>query len=230
MPRPPRFYLPTLHEGEVTLDGSEAHHLLNVRRLGVGAEVELFNGAGKSCFATVQSATRRDVILETQTLTQQTVSNSTLTLAIGFPKPDRARWMVEKLTELGVGNVVPLETEFSRSSGKPINVAKLSQYIVDACKQSGRNHLMTIAEPTTVGDVLSGSAATFFLADADGVQISNDKPTSEAIAFVGPEAGFSTSERQEILDAGAKQVAFAKDILRVETAAISAAILLRQPG
>ncbi|MFK7822231.1 MAG: 16S rRNA (uracil(1498)-N(3))-methyltransferase [Planctomycetaceae bacterium] len=229
MSRPARFYLPSLHDGQVTLDGPEAHHLLKVRRLGEGAVVELFDGSGQSAEATIVSTTRRDATLEVGTIESEPAVNELVTLAIGFPKPDRARWMVEKLTELGVAKIIPLKTEFSQSSGKPINTTKLNQYVIDACKQCGRNRLMAIDEPVSLDALLADKAINFLLADAEGEHATAVELNEKTVVLIGPEAGFSASERQNAIEAGANPVSFAANILRVETAAIAAALLLR-PG
>lgn len=223
----PRFFLSTgLVEGEVTLDGSEAHHLLNVRRLTTGARVELFDGFGHFATAEIVRTSRREAILRVARRQGEIGPAPTLTLAVAFPKPHRARWMVEKLTELGVTKLVPLVTEYAVSSGKPVNPAKLRQFVIDACKQCRRNTLMPIEAPIRLAEFLGrNEASNLLLADHAGGTVGDGM--EHATVLIGPEGGFSEGEKQAVLDAGAKRVTFASHVLRVETAALAAAVLLR---
>lgn len=227
MARLPRFFLPELTVGDVILDGTEAHHLLNVRRLKQADQVELFDGAGKVGIGTITRTSRRDVSISVETVEHTEPDGSTITLAIGFPKPDRARWLVEKLTELGVARVIPLQTEHSGSSGKRLKVHKLQQYVIDACKQSRRNVLMRIDEPMPLKNVVeSNSASRLLVADVSGLSPESSDCAANTVVFIGPEAGFSNFELEELKGAGAQPIRFAGNILRVETAALAAAAIL----
>ena len=225
MPLPPRFYLPTLSEGQCTLDGSEAHHLLHVRRAKVGDHVELFDGQGRYAAAELTGTGRSEVTLVASSIQVEDVPNLDVTIASPFPKPDRARWMIEKLTELGVVAFVPLITNRSVSSGKSIKTDKMSQYVIDACKQSRRNTLMQIAEPVALADfVPSGS---LIVADQKGERFSAS-PGLPATVVIGPEGGLDDEELHLLSELGAERITFARHILRVETAAIAAAVCLGQ--
>src|SRR5690348_3502986 len=107
-----RFYLPEpLDRPTVALSGSEAHHLAHVLRLGVGATVTLFDGAGTAAEAEVLSVSKREVILRPRNVLHEPLSRRLVTLAVAPPKGDRFRWIVEKATELGVDRLVPLLTK-----------------------------------------------------------------------------------------------------------------------
>ncbi|MDH3719733.1 MAG: RsmE family RNA methyltransferase, partial [Planctomycetota bacterium] len=99
-----RFYssLP-IDSGHVTLDGPEAHHLLHVMRLGVGAEIVLFDGLGAEFQGRVVDCRRSEVDVEV--LARAEIDRELpfkLTLGVALPKGDRQRWLVEKAVELGV--------------------------------------------------------------------------------------------------------------------------------
>lgn len=221
----PRFYLPALRDGASTLTGPEAHHLLHVRRLKPGDEIELFDGLGHSATATITETGRKEVSLEVGAIHSDEPGASLLSLAVAFPKPDRARWMVEKLTELGVTSLIPLLTERSASSGKPLRVDKLQQYVIDACKQCGRNRLLVIEPPIPLADFTANSSGQLQLADPRGSRPATiTEPTT---VLIGPEGGFTEAERASALEAGATSVTFGQHVLRVETAAIAAACLLQ---
>ena len=106
----------------VTLDGPEAHHLLHVMRAKVGQHVMLFDGDGAEFNAEIVKCGRADVELRIES--RRDVDRELpfeLVVGVSLPKGDRQKWLVEKLTELGVTQLVPLETE--RGVAQPIDSA-----------------------------------------------------------------------------------------------------------
>ena len=104
LPRPPR-------PARVVLDGAEARHLTSVLRLGPGDAVELFDGRGGWARAEISKSGRREVELLIHEFEQDRPGGGQeVVVATAIPKGDRARSMVEKLTELGVDRLVPLKT------------------------------------------------------------------------------------------------------------------------
>lgn len=221
----PRFYAPDLKVGEVELDSSETHHLLNVRRLKSGDTCELFNGEGLSALATVEAAKKRccRLIVE-EPGEQDPVPGIRLTIAAPLPRAERARWLIEKLTELNVATFLPLVTEHSVSTARGGKADKHRQYIIDACKQSGRNTLMKLEEPTRLTALLATSVNGTLLAALRGGVGQLDAVERERTLVVGPEGGFSRSEVRQLEASGAMAVSFSPNILRLETAAIAGAV------
>src|SRR4051794_1085645 len=107
-----RYFVDTvLSPGAVELDGPEAHHLAVVCRVRPGDAVCLFNGDGREYPARVVEATKRRVKLEvTGVEVPEREVGFRLELAAPFPKGDRAQFLLEKLTELGVTAFTPLHT------------------------------------------------------------------------------------------------------------------------
>src|SRR3954470_474613 len=144
-----RFYSPhPITAGGMMLDGPEAHHLLHVMRASVGDEVTLFDGTGAEFRATVETVRRTDAelrIIERREIDRELPFE--LVVGVALPKGDRQKWLVEKLTELGVTTLVPLITE--RCVAQPAAAAfdRLRRSIIEAAKQCGRNRLMNITEP-----------------------------------------------------------------------------------
>src|SRR5713101_1859262 len=110
-----RFYVDhALDLGLVILRGPEAHHLAAVSRARQGDQVCLFNGNGYEYGSTVTELSRRSVTLTvTAVEAPQRELAFKLEVAAPLPKGDRGRFLVEKLTELGVTRYVPLRTERS---------------------------------------------------------------------------------------------------------------------
>jgi 16S rRNA (uracil1498-N3)-methyltransferase len=239
-----RFYLPELPidvaPGQaLTLDGSEAHHLLHVLRIAAGETVEIFDGRGGSAAARVAGATRREVRLEaTSPRYVQARAALRVTLATCVPKQDRFRWLVEKATELGVFRIIPLRTERSVVDPRVGKLERLHDTIIQACKQCGRNDLLTIDAPVDwrefirrwPADAPAGTSTNrLCVASSQGerwFQIAADSPqgaVADVTIAVGPEGGFTDAEVETALQAGAKLVSLGTHTLRTETAAIAAA-------
>ncbi|MCA9117460.1 MAG: 16S rRNA (uracil(1498)-N(3))-methyltransferase, partial [Planctomycetaceae bacterium] len=127
---------------EVELEGNEAHHLLHVVRLRPGERVLLFDGKGTDADAVIVATSRRKVELRVEELRRHLPEASGLTLAVAPPKGERLRWMVEKLTELGVSRWVPLLTERGVVSPGEGRQSKMPQWVIEAARQCGRHHLM----------------------------------------------------------------------------------------
>jgi 16S rRNA (uracil1498-N3)-methyltransferase len=227
----------------ITLDGPEAHHLLHVMRAAAGAPVTLFDNSGAEFEAVVESVRRADAVV--RIVERREVNRElpfTLAIGVALPKGDRQKWMVEKLTELGVATLVPLVTE--RGVAQPTNSAaeRLSRSVIEAAKQCGRNRLMRIATQQTWNEWiapgwpgLTGTTAAVvseppaarrrLLAHPSGqplqeFNLCEPLPTQLAI---GPEGGLTDAEVAAATAAGWQQVSLGPRILRVETAAIALA-------
>ena len=142
------------------LAGAEAHHLLHVLRGKVGTRVTLFDGSGWQFDAVVERTDRNEVglaIVRRQEIDRE--ARIAVTLGVALPKGDRQKWLVEKVVELGVARLVPLETE--RGVAQPVENAleRLRRGVIEACKQCGRNRLMEIDGPMAWGEFLVENAS-----------------------------------------------------------------------
>jgi 16S rRNA (uracil1498-N3)-methyltransferase len=221
-----RYYLNcVLAPGPVTLEGPEAHHLATVRRLRPGDEVCLFNGDGREYAATVTSIARRSVSLEVVTASApQRELPFRLEVAVPLPKGDRAHFLLEKLTELGVTAFVPLATARSVVQPRESKLEKLQRHVIEACKQCGRNVLMEVGALTDWASYCRRDdlPPLRLLAIPGGSALMRAAAGDVAIA-VGPEGGFTAEEVGQAEAAGWKQVGLGPRILRVETAALALA-------
>jgi len=215
----------------VLLAGDEGRHLATVMRATAGVELALFDGRGAEFVGRISRVKKHEVEIEVVSRTERSRELPyELTLAVALPKGDRQKWLVEKLTELGVTRLTPLITE--RGVAQPVASAldRLKRGVIEASKQCGRNRLMEIAEPVTVAQLLAahGVAGNRLFADPTG------QPFAEAargtamnlIAAVGPEGGFTPGEAAAARVAGWQIVSLGPRILRVETAAIALAAKL----
>src|SRR5262249_32386021 len=107
-----RFYVnSSVALGPMHLEGPEAHHLATVCRIRAGNQVYLFNGDGSQYLGEIMEVSRRHVTLDVLKIeTPNRELTFRLEVAAPLPKGDRADFMVEKLTEIGVMRFVPLRT------------------------------------------------------------------------------------------------------------------------
>jgi 16S rRNA (uracil1498-N3)-methyltransferase len=218
-----RFYVNwPLGPGPVDLDGSEAHHLATVCRLRPGDRACLFNGDGREYPAEVLEVGKRRVRL--RVLSAEAPARELgfrLEVAVPLPKGDRAPFLVEKLTELGATNLVPLRTARSVVHPGETKRDRLRRHVIEASKQCGRNVLLEVGS----------------LADWEAYCVRGDLPARRLLAHpggppgewavrgdcavaVGPEGGFTDAEVERARGAGWRTVGLGPRILRVETAAL----------
>ena len=226
-----RYFVEPPIQSNVQLSGAEAHHLLHVMRAAVGQNVTVFDGSGFEFTARIDQTSRSTVDLVV--LDKQWVDRElpiAVTLAVALPKGDRQKWLVEKAVELGVKTIVPLTTQrgVAQPTGKAIQ--RLERSVIEASKQCGRNQLMEIESARTLGDYVTGATAdTRWIAHPTGAPLAEAlNPSAKSpsvIVCIGPEGGFSEDEVAVATQHDWQAVSFGSRILRIETAALSAAVI-----
>ncbi len=142
-----------------------------------------------------------------------------VTIAVAAPKnKSRARFVVEKLAEIGVARLLWLESAFSE--GRVPRVEKSASWAQAALEQSRGAWLMEVTGPVTVADV--PRFGTVLLADRNGASLSDIDLPADAVLCVGPEGGFAPDEFLQSV----ARVSLGRNVLRVETAALVGAALL----
>jgi 16S rRNA (uracil1498-N3)-methyltransferase len=227
-----RFYLNwPLAPGAVELTGPEAHHLAAVCRLRAGDEVCLFNGDGKEYPARVAAVAKKSVQVEVLGVAEpRRELDFHLEIATPLPKGDRAQFLVEKLTELGVTTYVPLLCRRSVVHPGEGKKGKLERYVVEASKQCGRNTLLEIGEPAEWASycVQTKPGELRFVGHPSGVAmpiLASEPARSRIRCAAGPEGGFTDEEVGLAIAHGWQAVSLGPRILRIETAALVLATL-----
>lgn len=229
-----RYYAPDLSPvgGPLQLSDEEASHAARVMRARVGDSIELFDGRGNQADATIQSIDKRNCVVTAsapRAIDREPARQ--LHFGIAFPKPERAKEMIERLTELGVHQITPIVCQRTQRGPTDSVLSKLRRIVVESSKQCERNLLMTIDDPlpfsTYVGDPREGAS---WIAHPTGhsiqsmlVSLGNEARVN---VLIGPEGGFSDDEVQLAMDSGYEPAGLGKRIYRIETAATVVAALL----
>lgn len=228
-----RFYLNLpLTPGPFELTGPEAHHLAQVCRLRPGDPVCLFNGDGHEYPGIIQAVQRRAVLIDIREVrTPDRELGFPLEVAAPLPRGDRAQFLIEKLTELGVTTFLPLLCQRTVIHPREGKLEKLERYVIEASKQCGRNTLLKVEPPLPFAAMLERrqEGDITWLAHPAGMPLTLGNfplPRGPYRLAVGPEGGFTEEEADQARAAGWTVVSLGKRILRIETAAIFLASLV----
>jgi 16S rRNA (uracil1498-N3)-methyltransferase len=251
--RIPRFFLPQTAidsiTGTVTVDDRQiVDQILKVLRLKSGNLIDFLDGTGKiyRCSLAAAEGEQRQQRNKSRPLTARIESESAgegearvfLSVALPILRPARFEWAIEKLTELGAKEIIPLVT--TRSVGRESKLSRWQSIAREASEQCERALMPVISEPLTLEEYLLHLAnepdATIFICTERADESSADTPSAEALhmvlcnfgekaphkisVIVGAEGGFTHEEQQFALEQGAKPVSLGNRILRSETAAI----------
>jgi 16S rRNA (uracil1498-N3)-methyltransferase len=207
-----------------------------VLRLGVGAEVEVFDEAGNSALAIIARSDGKQVVVNVDSVDEKTASRFEWWVAAAIPKGTRGDGMVEKLSELGAGGFVPLISERSVVSAEGKNKRERWERLAsEAAKQSKRRGVMKIAEVSEVGKfVRELKSLAWYLTPHEGAKtimaavggITTEKNIQKLTLLIGPEGGWTGAEVAMFDQAGLTGVRMGATILRVETAAVAAAAIV----
>ena len=199
------------------LSDADLHHLSNVLRLRDGESVSVSDGAGSWRMCEWRDESLRiagDIVI---------IAAPSPRIGVAFVpvKGDRSEWTVQKLTEIGVDDIMvlaPTRRSVVRWSNIDKQLDKLRVVAREAAMQSRRTHLPTVTGLVPLADALARPGAV--VADPLGAELAGGP--LPALVVVGPEGGFDPEE----LPAAVARVTLGGTILRAETATLVAATLL----
>ncbi len=207
----------------LVLEGDEGRYLSRVVRARPGDRVTASDGEGT--LRTLEVLESRPEVHVRVLAIEPVPAPPAMQLWCGAPEGERGDWLVEKLAELGVTELLPVETERVRWPS-PVRLDRWERLTVAALRQSRAAWKLRVREPMALRDALTGEAPVErWLADPGGTPVHDhalaaDTPVCGA---VGPSSGFSDAERKWLSEQGFVLVSLAASRLRTETAALALA-------
>ncbi|MCY6484255.1 16S rRNA (uracil(1498)-N(3))-methyltransferase [Clostridium aestuarii] len=223
------------------IEGEDVKHIYKVLRLKEGENVNINNCNGKEYLTQIQSITKSEV--EVEILKELQVNNESpieVYLYQGLPKASKMEIIIQKCTELGVKEIIPIETNRVSSSIKDINkeMKKLDRWnriAFEACKQSKRTLISNIRSilkfDEFIDELKEMDLIVVAYENAENYGIKKliqelDKQVLKVAIVVGPEGGFEEEEIKSLKDNGAHIVTLGPRILRTETAGLTCVSLI----
>ncbi len=228
------FYVPPsqIRANTATITGSEQHHLRNVLRIPPGETIRIIDGRGNVYTAEILDTptNRSSSPARIQTHEFQARLLPTLTLFQGCPKNNKMELILQKTTELGVTQIVPVHSERALQKPSQNRYERWHRILISATKQCKRAWLPELCNAqqfeTSLAQLEKFSLRLLLNPQAEAHHIKTvlqETRNPNAIAlFVGPEGGFSAQEITAAIESGCILVTLGRNILRTETAAITA--------
>jgi 16S rRNA (uracil1498-N3)-methyltransferase len=221
----PRLFVrqPLGDSAAVELDAGQANYLGNVMRLGVGAELLVFDDISGEWLARIAEAGKKRMSLIVERQTREPESIPDVWLAFAPVKRAQTDWLVEKATELGVARLAPVIT--NRTVTERVKLERLETIAIEAAEQCGRTRVPQIVEPIHLRrfvEELDPARHFYFADEAGGDPLASSFREGPAVILVGPEGGFTEEERSFVRGSGASAISLGPRILRAETAALAA--------
>jgi len=225
-----RFFVDQVRSGRAEISGDDARHLTRVLRVEAGQRYEISDNHNVY-LAEIDTARKEHVTFRTIEKLAAPAPTVRLVLCAALIKFDHFEWMIEKATELGVSEIVPVETIRSergleRAAHK--RVERWRRIALEASQQSRRAFLPEVSEPESLRDALAREATYRFALDENptarplNAALPQTRDLQDTVAMlIGPEGGWTDDERAQFAAAWTP-VSLGPLVLRAETAALAA--------
>ena len=225
--------------------GDDVKHIYKVLRLSEGEEVVLNNCEGTEYLGKISSISKSEVVVDIiEKLDINNESRIKIHLFQGLPKGQKMDLIVQKGTELGIFEFIPIITSRVdvKLKGEFKKLDRLNRIALEASKQSKRSIIPKVREVINFNEAINelknmdlivipyenaedfGIKSLMRKLNEDNVNLNDIK---EIGIVIGPEGGFEEDEINELKDNGAHIVTLGKRILRTETAGFTATALLQ---
>ena len=221
----------------ITFPTEIAHQIRNVLRLRVGSAILVLDNSGAEFEVVLRQVDRQQVVGEA--VAKRPSPNEPavqLTLYQALMKRDKFEWVLQKGTEIGVSEFVPIVTQRSLVQDIDIKANKQARWhkiLTEAAEQSRRGRIPELHPPQTLAQALENHPAHPGLIAWEeenslslrGALVGTERPSHISL-FIGPEGGFAAEEVEAAQAAGIQSITLGKRILRAETAALVASALV----
>jgi len=216
-------------ETNFTLNEDTSKHVIQVLRMRNGEQLQLTNGKGK--IITVEIISENKKVAEVKVLSTSNIAlrSSNITIAISLIKnTNRFEWFLEKATEIGISEIIPLLCE--RTEKQNFRHDRMKNILVSAMLQSQQAWLPKLHEPIKYSEAVKySSQQNKYIAhcvEEEKKQLNNGANNQSSIILIGPEGDFTKDEIDLAVANNFIPVTLGNTRLRTETAGMVAAVLL----
>jgi len=229
----PIFYSEDLNISQqiITLDEDTSKHVVQVLRMNKGEQLQLTDGKGALVTAVIEDDHKKKCTVKNTGLKNTDAPIHKTTIAISILKNNaRFEWFLEKATEIGISEIIPLICE--RTEKHHFRFDRMKNILVSAMLQSQQLWLPQLHEPQKLDDIIQkADQQQKFIAhcideEKNSLNKLVDLNAASQIILIGPEGDFSKSEISLALQHHFLPVTLGDTRLRTETAGIVAATIL----
>jgi len=230
----PYFYFAHLAamKDEFALNENSSRHIVQVLRMQSGEDLRLTDGRGLSVLAKIRDANKKKCTVQIIEKQKQEPPKRNVSVALSLLKnASRFEWFLEKSTELGVSEIIPLKT--ARTEKQQFRVDRMKSILESALIQSQQVWMPVLHEPQNFSPwVEHVQADQKFIAHCENGKKNKlsemiETNSSSQLILIGPEGDFTVEEIQLALSHHFVAVQLGENRLRSETAAITAAAVLK---
>ena len=233
----PHFFVERIEGPTVALSAVDSRHALRSLRLRPGEEVTLSDGAGLLARGRLRGEEGGLAVVGVEDVRPVPRPSPRLSVALAPPKGDRLAWAVQKLAELGVDEVVLVDSDRSVRAWDPEGEARaldrLRRVAREAAMQARRPFVPELVAGVAFREALEGGVTPVVLMQSGESPLARAIPAGPRAVrlVVGPEGGFSPQEADLAGSVGAIRATLGEGVLRTETAAVvGAALVLSRYG
>ena len=217
---------------DLILEKEDSHYLKNVMRLREGDNVFLFNSQDGEFEGRIISSDKNNTKVKLVAKIKNTGKQSNISLIFSLIKSSKLDYLIQKCTEVGVKEFIPVISE--KSVAKNINIKRVEKIIKESCEQSNQLFLPAIHEVEKLEKKLKSfdKNSLIFFADINSSnkkidEVLNDNKNNKFFLLIGPEGDFSLKERDLLSKmSNCVPISLGQNILRSETAAVAGLVLL----
>ena len=229
----PYFYEPSILSGQTsfTLNEISSKHCVQVLRMQENQRVDITNGLGYLFEATILNAHKKNTIVQIQSEKFIAAPSQKITLGIGLLKNlTRLEWLLEKATEMGVYEILPLLCEHTLF--EKFKLERFQNILQSAMIQSQQVWLPILDTPVKFKEAIQnqkqGQKLIAHCEDGNKTNIKEIEASADLLLFIGPEGDFSSTEIELALANNYQAIHLGPTRLRTETAALFALSVLKK--
>ena len=220
------------NENIFTLKEETSKHVIQVLRMKKGEQLQLTNGKGKIITVEIISEHKKSAEVKVLLTSNIAPRTSNITIAISLIKnTNRFEWFLEKATEIGVSEIIPLLCE--RTKKQNFRHDRMQNILISAMLQSQQAWLPVLHQPIKFSEVIKNSSQqnkyiAHCIEEERRSLRKHISTSSHQLICIGPEGDFTKQEIDHAVANNFIPVSLGHTRLRTETAGMVAAVLLNQ--